>query len=111
MAVFDLPVEAAGNAVFVYRTVQPIQQIIDNNQSDCRVRQKPFGIVQPYAGNEHIVKVPEADRRESVQPEIRKLQHAKKVFLFFRILSGAYIADPGGNGAEKRIHQSGNVFF
>ena len=24
MAVFDLPVEAAGNAVFVYRTVQPI---------------------------------------------------------------------------------------
>ena len=28
-----------------------------------------------------------------------------------RNLSGAYIADPGGNGAEKRIHQSVNVFF
>ena len=65
MAVFDLPVEAAGNAVFVYRTVQPIQQIIDNNQSDCRVRQKPFGIVQPYAGNEYIIKIPEADRRKA----------------------------------------------
>ena len=111
MAVFDLPVEAAGNAVFVYRTVQPIQQIIDNNQSDCRVRQKPFGIVQPYAGNEYIIKIPEADRRKAVQPEIRKLQYAEKMLLFFRIVSGAHVADTGGDGAKKRIHQSGNVFF
>ena len=108
MTVFHFPMETAGDAVFVYCAVQSVQQIIDDDQCNRHIRQQPLCIVQPYAGNEYIIKIPEADRRKAVQPEI---QYVEKMLLFFRIVSGAHVANTGGDGAEKRIHQSGNVFF